>query len=92
MNNLAKYNLISSSYFLLIARMRHSYIIYDALTKSLLIDNSLKKDLEIAKKRKMLNAKIKYKDNKDILNSFDNIEMSESHGTQPYKNKTKNLK
>jgi len=35
----------------------------------------------------MLNAKTKYKDNKDIMNSFHNIEMSESHGTRPHKNK-----
>jgi hypothetical protein len=54
--------------------MKHSHIIYNPLTKSLLIDNSLKKDLEIAKKR----------NNKDKDN-IQTIEMSESHGTQPYK-------
>jgi hypothetical protein len=73
--------------FIQIAKMRNSTLVYNELTKSLLIDNSLKKDLEIARKRKMLNAKTKYKDNKDIMNSFHNIEMSESHRTQHYKNK-----
>lgn len=84
MNSLAKYNLISSSDFILIARMKHSHVIYDALTKSLIIDNSLKKDLELAKKRKMLNAKIKYKTVNEIINFFNTIEMSESHDTKPY--------
>jgi hypothetical protein len=55
--------------------MKHTHIIYNPLTKSLLIDNSLKKDLEIAKEKKI-------KDNKD---NIQNIEMSESHATQPYK-------
>jgi hypothetical protein len=55
--------------------MKHSHIIYNPLTKSLLIDNSLKKDLEIAKKR----------NNKDNKDNIQTIEMSESHGTQPYK-------
>jgi hypothetical protein len=58
--------------------MKHSHIIYNPLTKSLIIDNSLKKDLEIAKKRNN-------KDNKDIQDNIQTIEMSESHGTQPYK-------
>ena len=70
MNSLAKYNLISSSYFLLIARMRHSYIIYDALTKSLLIDNSLKKDLEIAKKRKETEKQIN-----DLKKQIENLKI-----------------
>jgi hypothetical protein len=55
--------------------MKHTHIIYNPLTKSLIIDNSLKKDLEIVKEKKI-------KDNKD---NIQNIEMSESHGTQPYK-------
>jgi hypothetical protein len=55
-----------------------------------LIDNSLKKDLEMAHKRKLLNAKIKYKDAKEVINSFQIIEMSESHDIQPYiRNKNK---
>jgi hypothetical protein len=51
-----------------------------------LIDNSLKKDLEMAQKRKLLNAKTKakYNDAKEQLNSFQTIEMSESHNIQPY--------
>jgi uncharacterized protein YrzB (UPF0473 family) len=51
-----------------------------------LIDNSLKKDLEMAQKRKLLNAKskAKYNDVKEVFNSFQSIEMSESHNIQPY--------
>jgi len=78
MNSLYNYRLIKSLDFILIARMKHSHIIYNPLTKSLLIDNSLKKDLEIAKKRNN-------KDNKDNQYNIQTIEMSESHGTQPYK-------
>jgi hypothetical protein len=90
MNSLVKYNFINSLDFILIARMKHSHSIYNILTKSLLIDNSLKKDLEMAHKRKLLNAKIKYKDAKEVINSFQIIEMSESHDIQPYiRNKNK---
>ena len=78
MNSLYNYRLIKSIDFILIARMKHSHIIYNSLTKSLIIDNSLKKDLEIAKKRNN-------KDNKDNQDNIQTIEMSESHGTQPYK-------
>jgi len=78
MNSLYNYRLIKSLDFILIARMKHSHIIYNPLTKSLLIDNSLKKDLEIAKKKKK-------KDNKDNKDNIKTIEMSESHATQPYK-------
>ena len=69
-----------------ISRFKHSHCIYNILTKSLLIDNSLKKDLEMAQKRKLLNAKTKakYNDAKEQLNSFQTIEMSESHNIQPY--------
>ena len=67
--------LCKSFNFVLNNRMKHTHIIYNSLTKSLLIDNSLKKDLEIAKEKKI-------KDNKD---NIQNIEMSESHATQPYK-------
>ena len=84
MNSLVKYKLISTSDFLLIARTKHSHVIYDALTKSLIIDNSLKKELELAKKRKLLNAKIKYKTVNEIVNSINTIEMSESHDIKPY--------
>lgn len=84
MNSLVKYKLISTLDFLLIARMKHSDVIYDALTKSLVVDNSLKKELELAKKRKLLNAKIKYKTINEIVNSITTIEMSESHDIKPY--------
>lgn len=77
----------TSKNFLLISRFKHSHnshIIYNILTKSLLIDNSLKKDLEMAQKRKLRNAKTKYNDAKEEFNSFQIIEMSESHDIQPY--------
>ena len=74
MNSLYNYKLIKPQDFVLITRMKYSHIIYNPLTKSLLINNSLKKDLEIAKKR----------DNKDNKNNIQTIEMSESHGTQPF--------
>jgi len=74
MNSLYNYKLIKPRDFVLITRMKHSHIIYNPLTKSLVIDNSLKKDLEIAKKR----------DNKDNKDNIKTIEMSESHGTQPF--------
>ena len=76
----------NSTNFFLISRFKHSHSIYNILTKSLLIDNSLKKDLEMAQKRKLLNAKAKakYNDAKEHFNSFQSIEMSESHNIQPY--------
>ena len=74
----------NSTNFLLISRFKHSHSIYNIVTKSLLIDNSLKKDLEMAQKRKLLNAKTKHKDNKEVFNSIQIIEMSESHDIQPY--------
>ena len=74
MNSLYNYRLIKPHDFVLINRMKHSHIIYNPLTKSLLINNSLKKDLETAKKR----------DNKDNKDNIQTIEMSESHGTQPF--------
>jgi hypothetical protein len=74
----------TSTNFFLISRFKHSHIIYNILTKSLLIDNSLKKDLEMAQKRKLLNAKAKSSDSKEQFNSFQSIEMSESHNIQPY--------
>jgi hypothetical protein len=74
----------NSTNFLLISRFKHSHSIYNILTKSLLIDNSLKKDLEMTQKRKLLNAKAKYSDSKEQFNSFQSIEMSESHNIQPY--------
>jgi hypothetical protein len=74
-------------------RFKHSHnshSIYNILTKSLLIDNSLKKDLELAQKRKLLQGKIIYKDANEGTNSIQIIEMSESHDIQPYiRNKNK---
>ena len=88
MNSLFNYKLIKTADFLIIARFRHSNIIYNELTKSLLIDNSLKKDLELIQKRRNRNNKLKYKDAKESLNVIQTIEMSESHESQPYiKNK-----
>ncbi len=74
----------TSTNFFFISRFKHSHSIYNILTKSLLIDNSLKKDLEMAQKRKLLNAKAKYNDAKEQFDSFQSIEMSESHNIQPY--------
>jgi hypothetical protein len=82
----------NSTNFFFISRFKHSHSIYNILTKSLLIDNSLKKDLEMAQKRKLLNAKTKakYSDSKEHFNSIQIIEMSESHDIQPYiRNKNK---
>ena len=90
MNSLFNYKLIKTADFLIIARFRHSNIIYNELTKSLLIDNSLKKDLELIQKRRNRNRnnKLKYKDAKESLNVIQTIEMSESNERQPYiKNK-----
>ena len=81
----------TSTNFFFISRFKHSHnsnIIYNELTKSLLIDNSLKKDLELIQKRRNRNNKLKYKDAKESLNVIQTIEMSESHESQPYiKNK-----
>lgn len=82
MNSLYNYKLMKPVKFIIIAKL--SYITYNELTKSLLIDNSLKKDLEMAQKRKLLNAKKKYKDNKEVIHTFQIIEMSESHETKPF--------
>ena len=80
----------NSTNFFFISRFKHSHIIYNILTKSLLIDNSLKKDLELAQKRKLLQGKIIYKDANEGTNSIQIIEMSESHDIQPYiRNKNK---
>lgn len=62
--------------------MKHSNIICNATTRMTLIDNSLQKDLEIAKNRKLKTNRIKTIENV--------IEMSESHNTKPcIKNSTK---
>jgi len=77
-------------------RMKHSTIIYDPLTKMTLIDNSLKKALEIAQARKM-----RIKKNKELASAElasaelasaelstaekqKSFEMSESHESKPF--------
>jgi len=59
-------------------RMKHSNITYNATTRVTLIDNSLIKDLEIAKIRKLKLAKIREGKIEKV------IEMSESHNATPY--------
>lgn len=56
--------------------MKHSNIVYNSVTRMTLIDNSLIKDLEIARNRKLKLAKIKTLEKA--------IEMSESHDSKPY--------
>ena len=62
--------------FYLFYRMKHNNIIYNAINRMTLIDNSLIKDLEIAKNRKLKLAKLK--------NTTKVIEMSESHDIKPF--------
>ena len=62
--------------FHMFLRTKHSNIIYNAVTRMTLIDNSLIKDLELAKNRKLKLAKIK--------NTAKVIEMSESHAVKPF--------
>ena len=62
--------------FYLFYRMKHSNIIYNATNRMTLIDNSLIKDLEIAKNRKLKLEKLK--------NTEKVIEMSESHDIKPF--------
>ena len=84
--NCLYHKVVNSRDLLLIVRMKHSHIIYNEITKSLLIDNSLKKELELVERRRKRN-----KDNKDNKDNIQVIEMSESHVVQPYiKNKLKN--
>jgi len=54
MHSLFNYKLIKTVDFLIIARFRHSNIIYNTLTKSLLIDNSLKKGFRNGTKKKTI--------------------------------------
>jgi hypothetical protein len=63
---------------ILFYRNKHSNITINS-TKMLLIDNSLKKDLEIAKNRKL---RRKITNEKEKLST--RIEMSESHDVKPY--------
>ena len=66
------YNMITQLFY----RMKHSNIIYNATTRTTLIDNSLIKALEISKARKLRLAKLK------TIEKV--IEMSESHDAKPY--------
>ena len=67
---------------LLLCTMKHSNISYNSLTKMTLIDNSLIKDLEIAKARQVRLNKNK---EKEILKTkITSFEMSESHDAKPY--------
>lgn len=82
------YILLKPVYFqkmdtLIFNRMKHSNVIYNAITRTTLIDNSLKKDLEIANNRRSILRKIK---DKETNKSF---EMSESHDAKPYCTKSK---
>jgi hypothetical protein len=65
-------------YKVLFYRMKHSNITYDLITKVSLIDKSLKRDLEIAKERKLRIKKMKENQKEK------SFEMSESHCTKPY--------
>jgi len=67
---------------LLLKRMKHSNITYNASTRVTLIDNSLIKALEIAKNRKLKLAK--------ISKTTKVIEMSESHDAKPHIKTTNN--
>ena len=74
-----KYLLNMSS--VIFSRMKNTNIINER-TKLLLIDKSLKKDLEIANNRKLRIKK--NEENKEKDRSCERIEMSESHDTKPY--------
>jgi len=77
-NALLKLKVYDNMYIVLFNRMKHSNIIYDLNTKMTLIDNSLKRDLEIAKERKLRIKKMKENEKEK------SFEMSESHCTKPY--------
>lgn len=77
-NSLLKSKHYDNMYIHLFIRMKHSNITYDLITKVSLIDNSLKRDLEIAKERKLRIQKMKENQKEK------KFEMSESHCTKPY--------
>ena len=64
--------------------MKHSNISYNSLTKMTLIDNSLIKDLEIAKARQVRLNKNKEKEKEILKTKITSFEMSESHDAKPY--------
>lgn len=80
-NALFKHYMFERVYIHLFNRMKHSNVIYDLNTKKSLVDNSLIKDLEIAKERKLRIKKIR--ENKKETEET-KYEMSESHGAKPY--------
>ena len=84
MSSLYNYKLLKPVNFIIIVKLK--YITYNNLTKSLLIDNSLQKDLEIAKKRKLLNNNTNNTNKTNKTNKpTKSIEMSESHCSEPLK-------
>ena len=87
MSGLSNIFIRSKSYTIrLLCTMKHSNISYNSLTKMTLIDNSLIKDLEIAKARQVRLNKNKEKEKeKEILKTkITSFEMSESHDAKPY--------
>lgn len=75
----------SKSYTIrLLCTMKHSNISYNSLTKMTLIDNSLIKDLEIAKARQVRLNKNKEKEKEILKTKITSFEMSESHDAKPY--------
>ena len=83
-NSLLKHYMFERMYIRLFNRMKHSNVIYDLNTKNSLVDNSLIKDLEIAKERKLRIKKIR-ENKKEIEETKETkFEMSESHGAKPY--------
>ena len=86
-HNLANYRVLHSLNFIITTRHKHSNITFNTLTKSLLIDNSLIKDLELVQKRRNKNKKFNTEIQEHSENSnktISSIEMSESHESQPY--------
>ena len=85
MSGLSNIFIRSKSYtILLLCRMKHSNISYNSLTKMTLIDNSLIKDLEIAKARQVRLNKNKEKEKEILKTKITSFEMSESHDAKPY--------
>lgn len=85
MSGLSNIFIRSKSYtILLLCTMKHSNISYNSLTKMTLIDNSLIKDLEIAKARQVRLNKNKEKEKEILKTKITSFEMSESHDAKPY--------
>lgn len=85
MSGLSNIFIRSKSYTIrLLCTMKHSNISYNSLTKMTLIDNSLIKDLEIAKARQVRLNKNKEKEKEILKTKITSFEMSESHDAKPY--------